>query len=495
MFTTLNFKKNMTGNRAQQAQAAIARDYFYNQDHFAIRNYLALDLQNTYALEDIPELKYITIDFMVAAFLQKLVNVHNESIVFKFDESVPKTESDKFAELMNEIEYQSFFPDMAYKTRLHNTALAYVRYNQDLDKVFVGNDYNVGNCEVVTWNGYNYEAEIIAYEFPLGDELVWVVWDKLRKQHYFIKGDFKYDYKKRGVIGDKIPIPGNSGIDAPEYWPWQIYRYKKQNEEFWGNGLDAIVELNRVINVLFTVCGDDIVNETLAVWLYNFNPSLAGNKRKDGRIKVGFRNPLWQESKLGQGVDPKIEVARADLFVDDIVKFVETISSMIANMHGIENVLRTELQQNLAGISIRLKNEPLLRQWKEDINIFAAPDRGVIEHVVEVNNYYRDGTRRDYQGNAIPKNYIDPRILEKLVLDYQQPSVVTDETADFELLKEQAKAGLASLVNKMQSMNPEMSKDEALQKLKYNLAEWDDIFGSRLDITVPGDVNADAQTP
>ena len=486
--TTFNLRQNMASNKEDEARAAVARDYFYNQDHGAIKRYLALDLQNTYSLEDIPLLKYITIDFLVSAFLTKLVNLYNEPPVFRFDESVPQKEADKFYDLMDEIEYQSFMQDTGYKTRLHNTILTFIRFNKDLNKVFVGNDYNVGNCEVVTWPGYNYEARIVAYEYMLGDELVWVVWDKKTKEHYIVK-EFKFDYNSDSVVGPKLPIPGNEDTKAPDYWPWQIYRHKKQNEEFWGNGLDAIVELNRVINVLFTVCADDVINETLAVWLYNFNPNNAGNKRTDGRIKVGFRNPLFTESRIGQGSEPNIQVARADLFVNDIISFVETLMGMISNLHGVDNVLKTQLEQNLSGIAIRLRNEPLLRQWKEDIQIYRRPDLEFIKKVVDVNNYYRDGTRYTYDGQIIEKSYINPKILDKLTIDYQEPTVVTDEKQEFEVLQAKARVGLKSLVSEMQKNNPEMSETEALEKLKENIEEWDSLFASQFEVTVSGSPN------
>ena len=123
---------------------------------------------------------------------------------------------------------------------------------------------------------------------------------------------------------------------------------------------DNSLELNRIINVLTTLGMDDIVNETLAVWIYNFNPNQAGhNKASDGRIKTGKRNPIYVDNQLNTGKEPIAQVVSAPLNTEQILDFIDSISDKISNMFGIESVLKQQLNQELSGIALRLKNEPV----------------------------------------------------------------------------------------------------------------------------------------
>lgn len=473
--TSLNLKRNIQESRQREKLNAVWLDHFYSQDHEAINFCLRTDLSDTYALEDVGLLKGITIDFFIARFLQQRLNVYNTPPVFKFTDKAGQKDKDRFSALMEEVEIGTIMQDNGYKCLLHNTILAHVKYNVPLKKVFIENDYNISNTEVVTYEGYNYEPAVIAYENMLKNQFVHVVWDREAKEHYILTGDFKYNEVERQVVADerdKIPVPGNKDIKLPKYWPWVVYRAKKQNAEFWGNGLTSLVELNRIINILLTICGDDIINETIAVWLYNFNPSEAGNKRSDGRIKVGFRNPLWHTPGMTGTQNPSVQVARADLFVADILAFIEALTGLVSSMHGIDNIMKAQLKEDLAGVAIRLRNEPLMRQWEEDIRYLKPSDINLIKAVVEVNNEER------------PETFINPKILDELTIDYQQPKVVTDEKEEWELVLSKAPKGADSVVEYVMKRNPELSEQEAIEKIKDRIEEWDELFGSKFNISL-----------
>jgi hypothetical protein len=338
---------------------------------------------------------------------------------------------------------------------------------------------------------------VIAYDAMMGNEHIWYVWDKVLEQHYYIKSDFEYDPVK-GVIGKKYPIPGNERAADPlakpkDIWPFVIRRYKQQDEDFWGHGLDSLIELNRVINVLATISSDDIVNETLGIWLFNFNPAEAGsNKAADGRIKTGKRNPLFFSSKVNTGKEPTGQVIRAELQTEQIVGFVDMLSDKLASMFGVENVMKQQIQQDLSGIALRLRNEPLLRQWNEDINIWRNCDLQSCKNIVELNNYYRQKQNglKDYRGEWIEDNYIDPAILNKMTIDYQEPEVVTDEAMEFETYAKEARIGLKSWVARFMKRNPEMSEKEAEKKIKENKEINSELAGiSGLSINVDNTEN------
>ena len=127
------------------------------------------------------------------------------------------------------------------------------------------------------------------------------------------------------------------------------------------------------------------------------------------------------------------------------------------------------MKQDLSGIALRIKNEPLLRQWSSDIMKVRNLDRQLIRKIVECNNYHR------------PDNQINIDLLNNLVIDYQQPQVISDESADYALAKQQMQDGVISVIDYVQKQNPEMDRDQAREFLMNNKAEFEEMFGFSSD--------------
>ena len=259
------------------------------------------------------------------------------------------------------------------------------------------------------------------------------------------------------------PVGMNEDIFAPEYengLPFTLYRYKDCYMDFWGNGMDSLVELVRSINILLTISNDDTIQESIRLLILNFNPT--GVEGEAGQLKTGLRHPLFVEEGYSD-TDPNGKIVSADLYNDDIIKLIESLTDSLSSLHNVDNIIKKNLEQNLSGVSLRLKNEPLLRQWANDINKVRKSDIELIKNVVSVNNYHR------------PKNQIPMQVFDNFELEYQEPQVVTDVKEEYELERMKWDDGTSSPLLYILRKNPEFTEEEARDYLKKNIADYGDL--------------------
>jgi hypothetical protein len=246
--------------------------------------------------------------------------------------------------------------------------------------------------------------------------------------------------------------------------------------------MDSIVELIRSINILLTVLQDDTIREAIRILIMGFEPT--GTKDIKGRIKTGIRNPIFSANAFSGDGQAPTEILSANLYTDDILKYIDNLVEMVSATYAVESVLKTQLTQDLSGIALRIRNEPLLRQWSSDIMKVRNLDRQLIRQIIACNNYNRSD------------NQINPLICDQMVIDYQQPQVITDEAKDYALAKIQMQDGVISVVDWVQKENPEMDRDQAREFIISNKAEFEEMFGfssDEFDIDVQEQTVEDAE--
>jgi len=473
-----NFSLIQKNNLEDAQNRASIRDFFMEQDSSVIQGLLKQDLTKYYNdNQDVDDMKLITLDYFVPAFMDKICSVYNKPPIFKFEELRDTPDIDKFNKLMEEVDIHHLMSDNITKMKMHNTILVHCKHNSDLDKIIVENGYNVGTSYVYELPEYYYDPMIIVYPYidDNGQER-FVVWDKMRGLHYIMADLPKYDPQNRDLMGEKFPVGERDDMFVGDYFPWTVFRYRRQNS-FWGNGMDSIVELIRSINILLTVLQDDTIREAIRILIMGFEPT--GTKDIKGRIKTGIRNPIFSANAFSGDGQAPTEILSANLYTDDILKYIDNLVEMVSATYSVESVLKTQMKQDLSGIALRIKNEPLLRQWASDIMKVRNLDRQLIRKIVECNNYHR------------PDNQINVDLLNNLVIDYQQPQVITDETADYALAKQKMADGVISIIDYVQKQNPEMDRDQAREFLIANKNEFEEMFGFSSD---EFDIDVEQQT-
>jgi len=451
----------------RQREQAQYRDAFYEGDNHIIHTILKKDLAK-YGIsqEKINNTQLYGLDKFIKAFEQKISNVYDTAPLIKLDKGTAK-ENELLSELLESVNINNVFNSNLEKIKLHNTIINQIK-RIDTGQIYIDNRLNIGNTFLY---GNDYNWQVLMYETLIDNELYWYVFDKELKEHYFVISDSDTPpnivHKNTKRIDGTIILIDND-ITAPAYNPFVIYRYDLQND-FWGNGNDALVDLIRLVNVLLTVTGGDNIRETLRVLYSNMNVS--GKKNDVNRYETTMGSMLMPaDNTLDRNVrDLKIQVTQATLYNTEVLQFIEAIITQVSMLHNIDNPIKEQLESNLSGIALQLKKEPLMRDWQRDITRMKFYDTQLIGQLIKINNIYNKG--------KISEN-------KKVLIDYQTPKIVMDEAGDWELWKSKILENVATPIDYLMKQNPELTYEQCLDKYNENKLLNEQLFGLNVGLEV-----------
>ena len=451
----------------RQREQAQYRDAFYEGDNHIIHTILKKDLAK-YGIsqEKINNTQLYGLDKFIKAFEQKISNVYDTAPLIKLDKGTAK-ENELLGELLESVNINNVFNSNLEKIKLHNTIINQIK-RIDTGQIYIDNRLNIGNTFLY---GNDYNWQVLMYETLIDNELYWYVFDKELKEHYFVISDSDTPpnivHKNTKRIDGTIILIDND-ITAPAYNPFVIYRYDLQND-FWGNGNDALVDLIRLVNVLLTVTGGDNIRETLRVLYSNMNVS--GTKNDVNRYETTMGSMLMPaDNTLDRNVrDLKIQVTQATLYNTEVLQFIEAITTQVSMLHNIDNPIKEQLESNLSGIALQLKKEPLMRDWQRDITRMKFYDTQLIGQLIKINNIYNKG--------KISEN-------KKVLIDYQTPKIVMDEAGDWELWKSKILENVVTPIDYLMKQNPELTYEQCLDKYNENKLLNEQLFGLNVGLEV-----------
>ena len=442
-------------------QRAYLRDIFYYRKSAEIRKVLMSDMK-LYDCDtaDLSRMKPALIHF-IPEFIEKVCTLYDKPPIFEFGKEA-KPDQQKLLDLLSEVRINNFFPNNFNLTRLHGTILANVRFHARTKKIYLESQFNQSNTIVQPYPDYYPEPAIVVYKVGK----LYYVWDRENKEHYYIKQAPKFGKDKIGITNkEKFPIEGNKDLTAPDYFPFVTYRYRDTGE-FWSEGFDELVDIARLVNLLYTVTGDDAIQETIRLLILNFEPK--GTEGENGQIKTGLKHPLFTEGGIpGQDMTPSAQVVEANLYVDSIIKLVEDITDRVANINGISNVIKKEVESELSGIAIRLKMQPTLDRHKKDQNVMKYLDKDLIKTIVAVNNYHRSDKK------------VDENVLKDMQINYQTPEIIIDEAEELDTEQAKWEAGLSSPIEYVMRKNPNLTVEEAKKYIQENLSLKKELLGDQ----------------
>jgi len=186
---------NLSGE--DRGKLANIREVFFSRDVISTINILKQDIQLYVDKGDISRMKLIVLDELIPYFLKSICNVYDTPPLFKFAETVDPKEVDRFNELTKEIQLNRFLSETFERCRFHNTIIVYIRYNKELDKMFIENSWHAGNCEIETYEGYSLEQKKFGYlmDTAKGKDKYRIFWELLgynedgtaNTEHYKVK--------------------------------------------------------------------------------------------------------------------------------------------------------------------------------------------------------------------------------------------------------------------------------------------------------------------
>jgi len=466
---------------SERAALANIREVFFTRDAVNIARILRKDLASYMSQAKAEKTKLVLMDELIPSFFRKICNVYDVTPIYKWADDEQKDQKDDLKAFWKDLGMPVFLQENFEMCRFNNISIPLVKWSEQLKRVHIDGTLHAGNCIVEPFEDFVFQAKKLTYFRGEEDDRWAFVWNLIQMnedgsaetEHY------KYKIEKNGKIPESpkfIPVNDKNAatdLSGPPYWPVNVYRYSERGATFWGNAMDSLVELVRAINILFTVCNDDSIRQTIRLLIMNFRPE--GVDNDEGKLETGMENPNFPESELGKS-DMKAEILEAKLFNEDIIEFVESLFGIISNTHNIGSLLKQDMMEAMSGIALRLKNEPLLRDWAHDINIIRYPDLQLHKTLVRVHNYHTKGDKKE--------NEFDQALADTVQLDYQEPTLVTDDDEEYTLEQKKWKDGTSSPILWVMAKNPEFTEDEAKDFLKKNTEDYEELTG--LQVTVPG---------
>jgi len=476
---------------------ANVREIFFSRDAMNTANILRKDLLLYMGAVEVSKMKMVIIDELIPSFLRKICNVYDVPPVYTFPldddggEVIPAEQADELKAFWKDLEMNVFFQENMEMMRFNNVSIAYIKYLKEMDMVHIDGSFHAGNCLIETFDDYEFGIKKITYFREVGKDKYAYVWELLKMNddgtaltlHYKYKlekdGSIPQSPVKEKIVPDEPVAEGEDesaadDFSGPEYWPFIVYRYSERAGTFWGNAMDSLVELIRVINVLLTVANNDSIQETIRILILSFIPD--GNKDESGKIKAGLTNPITPDGEIGDN-EIKGQILRADLFNKEILALIEGIFGIVSNTHNIGSLLKQDIKEKLSGLALRISQAPMLRDWAHDINIMRQPDLKLLSTVVRIRNYWNE------------EDTLSQEAADAVQLDYQSPNIVTDDKADYELERLKWPDGTSSPLLWVMANNPEFTKDEAIAYIEKNIANYEAF--NEMKPSIPGASNQD----
>jgi len=211
---------------------------------------------------------------------------------------------------------------------LSNTSLTQVIYDRDAEKL----KYRVEpsyKYDVVVDDSDPYilkEVRYRIYNESIDQELD-VVWTK--DSHYY-----EDDKGNRLAVGDNVNM-----INPYNIIPFAVMRIN-DGEDFWGEGLNDIVNFNEILNLILTDLLDTGIimgSATTPVGInLGLNEYIGKNPEDKKTLKLGMKHPLTVENADAIGkVAPSLTFVKPDVRIKEIMDEVERLMKIFAINHGL----------------------------------------------------------------------------------------------------------------------------------------------------------------
>jgi len=469
----------------ERAALANIREVFFSRDAVNTAKILKSDLTTYMSQLKANSLRLVIMDELIPSFLRQICNVYDVPPVYKWEEEGSEDKADALRAFWNDLGIATYFQENCEMMRFNNVSISLVKWNEALKRTHIDGTFHAGNSIIESFPGFVFEAKKLTYFRGVDPDKWAFVWEllELNEDGTAKTNHYKYKLDKGGKI-PKVPVyiainPDNAegDLSGPDYWPVVVHRYSERGATFWGNAMDSLVELVRAINVLFSVCNDDTIRQSIRILIFNFRP--VGSEDDDGNIEAGMENPIMPEGGIGKN-DMKGEILEAKLFNKEVIGFVEALFGIVSNTHNIGSLLKQDLKEALSGLALRLKNEPLLRDWAHDINIVRQPDMRLLSTLVRVDNYHRKGDKAE--------GALDQKLADSVQVDYQEPNLVTDDQSEYELEKLKWPDGTSSPVLWVMARNPEFTEDQAKEWIQNNINDYEELQGLKVGLKVKEEV-------
>jgi hypothetical protein len=390
--------------------------------------------------------EYNQLPLQVVNLTQKIID--KISLVYKYApdrylaHKQGASDKDEYGEFISQNDSFNFVLKQAerYKNLLHNV-LFRPMYYKDKWRFWVETD----------WIPYFDEGdplEPIAYSIPVKRDVYNAHTEKVedRQWYMFWSNEYYFWHDEFGEIKADPLYPDR--INPFGIIPFVEMRKHPPIDEYWQQGTYDLVLCNQAINILLN-------NLNYSIHFQSFDqPYIKGaDKQQAENIKVGHQKIIGLS-------DPTMDIGLLQ-YNPKIVETYEAIKfhvELISRRYNI-NVDWAMSGDPSSGFALLVKNIDLMEAREDDVEIAVMNEKriyDVIQRQTEVLNTGYNLPRRD---NNI-----------KLVVDFQDIQFPLNQAEDIERWNWEIANNIATPVDYIQSKNPDLSEEEALEKWTMNKA-------------------------
>lgn len=435
-------------------------DWYYN-DKDQITQYLREGLQKTFNVETVNALN-IRVYNLVDRILSKIALSYKDPATRSLDggvkvavengeaKSEQTPDDEKYQEMILSSSINRKAKEWHKLGRYFNTVLVQPRWDEKKETM----DFLI---HTPAWTGVEVQDDnhLIpkAFYYPVfrningKDEQYLVYWSE--EEHFYIDRN-----------GKRVAVPKNPGMVNPYgILPCAVLRFK-DSMDFWGSGLWQIVDINEEICIQFTNLCDIAIFQTHGQ-AYSINMGLGGVKPE-----IGPRKPIVVE-RAGEadGQPAEFGFAQPEAAITEVRETIDWMLDTLLSINGLNPSSVTAAVRIASGVSKMMDNADIQESRHDDQSILADFEYELFEVMKAVWNYHNPNKISDDAEFAI--EFADPKVVK---------------TAD-EKTKEReqgVRLGTMSRVDIIMEDNPELSREEAIEKLETIVAEerqWKDKFG------------------
>jgi hypothetical protein len=251
--------------------------------------------------------------------------------------------------------------------------------------------------------------------------------------------------------GNRIKMEGNEEGENPyKVIPFVVLRMR-ETEDFWGDGQTVLANVEEKVDVLLVQMMDLLVMQTHGQPVFS-------NARIDGEVQTGPKHPLSLVP-----FDPAQAVSFSfvspDARIADVQAAIDWILTKAATMYGLSRSAESGESQAASGYAKLLDNWDLMEQRAEDIEVL------------------KDFEKRLYQMTQIVCEYEGLASLpaEGFGIEFDEYDFPVDPAVDLKVKKDKMELGLWTPVDDLMEADSSLTKEEALEVLRENLAVRDEI--------------------
>lgn len=233
-----------------------------------------------------------------------------------------------------------------------------------------------------------------------------------------------------------------------------------QDGQFWAQGGDDLIDGSILINSVMTH------NQHVAV-TQGYGQFYMMGKNLPRNIKIGPSKSLLMEYDEGEP-KPDIGFASSSPQLDSLRSLVESYIALLLTTNNLSTsaVSSSLSQSNTApsGVAMMIDKAESMEDVEDQRQIFRDKEPEMWDIINRWLNIYGDQMEDDLKGLTLPNEF-------ELVLKFHDPQVVMSEQEKLQNLKLRKELGLDSMIDLLMKDNPDMSKEQAEEKLKMILEE------------------------